>query len=117
MKIEQRIFDSKLGWKIRGGDLMGEKAQWVLAFADRHLLETGAGWSELRKIYPGAHETVDSTSGEIMDTEVSEDRFVATAVAFAKTRVTCLSTRVTGTGGSYDAGRELAQKLSGPDLA
>jgi hypothetical protein len=116
MNIEQRTFDAKAGWTICRGDMKGEKAQLVLAFADRHLLDAGTGLGELRQAYPSAHIVIASTSGEIIDTEVTEDRFVATAIAFAKTRVACLATRISQTSESYDAGRELATKLGGPDL-
>ena len=116
MKIEQRIFDPAAGWGRLAGALAGEPAQLVLAFGDRDLLETGAGLDELRRLYPGARVLAASTSGEIMGTEVSEGRLVATAVAFAKTRVVCAAARVTQVSESYEAGRELAVKLSAPEL-
>ncbi len=117
MKIEQRIFDSAAGWLVADGALSGLSAQLVLAFGDRDLLERGVGHDALRAIYPGARIVTASTSGEIMGTEVSEGRLVATAIAFEKTRVLCASVGITQASESYAAGRDLARELDGPELA
>ena len=117
MKIEQRVYDAAAGWDTLAGKLGDEPAHLVLLFGDRHLLETGTGLDGLRRMYPGARVLAASTSGEIMGTEVSEGRLVATAIAFSKTRIVCATTMVTRVDQSYDAGRDLAQKLSAsPDL-
>lgn len=117
MKIEQRVFDAPTGWKVVDGTLGGSKAQLVLAFGDRFLLEKGNGARELAAAYPGARIILASTSGEIAGTEVSEGKLVATAVAFEKTRVVCASTGIEQADQSYDAGRDLARKLTAPELA
>ena len=117
MKAEQLLFEPGSGWQKRGGDLAGLKPQLVFVFGGRHLLESGQGLAELGRTYPGAHLVIASTSGEITDTEVTEDRIVATAAAFEKTLVTCAATHVRHADDSYAAGRELAQKLSAPGLA
>jgi len=117
MKIAQRIFDSAGTWKVMNDGLAGRPAQIVFVFGEREMLERGEGMAELRKGFPGAHIVAASTSGEIVDTEVSEGRLVATAVGFEKTRVSCAVASVTDSNQSYDAGRELALKLRGPELA
>ncbi len=116
MKIEQRVFDSAGRWSIIAGNLAGLKAQLVLAFGDRDLLERGEGLGELRASYPDAHVIIASTSGEIVGTVVSEGRVVATAIAFEKSRVVCAAVDIVHSGQSYDAGRDLAQTLTAPEL-
>jgi hypothetical protein len=116
MDIEQRIFDSAAGWELSSGKLENADPQLVLALGDRHLLEAGAALTELRKIYPQACVVSASTAGEIFGTEVSEQRIVATAIAFKKTSIKCAASRVTSSGQSYGAGRDLAQKLTAPGL-
>lgn len=116
MKAEQLLYEPGTGWQKRGGGLAGLKPQLVLVFGGRHLLESNEGLAELRDAYPDAHLLAASTSGEITDTEVTEDRIAATAVAFEKTRITCAATRVQGAGDSFAAGRELANKLNAAGL-
>ena len=117
MKIEQRSFAPATGWKIRSGGLAGLAPQFVLAFGGRHLLADNASLDEVRRAYPGAHLIAASTSGEITGTEVTEDNLAVTAVAFEKTRVACAATSVSGAACSFAAGKELATKLLGPELA
>src|SRR5690349_5949550 len=116
MDIEQRIFDSAAGWELSSGNLGPASPQLVLALGDRHLLEDGKALAELRKIYPQANVVSASTAGEIFGTEVSEERIVATAIAFRKTTIKCAAGSVTNSGQSYGAGRDLAQKLTAPGL-
>lgn len=116
MIIEQRIFNPAAGWKTVAGDLAGHPAQLVFAFGGRPLLESGAGLPELRRAFPGARLVAASTSGEITGTEVSEDHLTATAVHFEKTRVAGGSVQIANVGESYQAGRELARQLDGPEL-
>lgn len=116
MKVQQLLYGAETGWQKRTGELAGLKPQLVLAFGGRRLLETGKGLDELRRTFPGARLVIASTSGEITDTEVTEEMITATAVAFEKTRIACEATDVRSADDSHTAGRELAQKLSGPEL-
>ena len=117
MRIEQRIFEPATGWTASRGASAGGPFQLVLAFGGRHLLEAGAGLAELRRFYPDARLVAASTSGEIAGTEVSDDRIVATALAFDHTRITCASTLIGDTAESHGAGRALARQLDGAGLA
>jgi hypothetical protein len=116
MTLEQFSYARSTGWARRSGDLKGSRPQLVLVFGGRHLLEAGAGLEELQRRFPGAHIVMASTSGEILDTEVTEDTMVATAVAFEKTRVLSAATQVKDAGDSYTAACDLAKQLYAPDL-
>jgi len=116
MKVQQLSYEPRIGWQTRVGDLDGVAPQLVLVFGGRHLLERGEGLDELRRRFAGARLVMASTSGEMVGTEVVEDTIAATAVAFEKTRVACAATAVGDAGGSYNAGRQLAQQLSAADL-
>jgi len=115
MKVQQLSWRTAGSWQPRVGDLDGLAPQLVLVFGGRHLLERGQGLDDLRQRFPSAHHVIGSTSGEIVDTEVSEDTIAATAIAFEKTRVQSAGTRVSGSGESYDAGRRLAADLTAAD--
>jgi hypothetical protein len=116
VKIAQRVFDPVSGWKTVSDALAGQPAQVVFAFGERALLEGSGGLAELRKSYPGAHLVTASTSGEILGTEVSEGRIVATAIRFIHTRVACATAMIERPSESHAAGRELALKLRHPEL-
>jgi hypothetical protein len=116
MKIEQRIYAPAVGWKILAGNLAGAVPQLVLVFGGRQLLEKNEGLDELRQAYPEAQLVIASTAGEITGTEVTEDMLTATAIAFGKTRIACVSTAAGEVAESYAAGKVLAEKLQGPDL-
>lgn len=116
MLTEQRAFHPARGWTTSAGGLSGRPAQLVLVFGDRPLLEADGALASLRELYPSARVVACSTSGEIIDTEVSVDHLAATAICFEKTRIECASTQVEGVEQSYAAGRQLALALSQPDL-
>lgn len=116
MKLEQRFFDPASGWKIRTGSLGQLKAQLVLVFGGRYLLDAGEGLEDVRRCYPGAQIVAASTSGEITGTEVTEDKLTSIAVALERSRVWCEATRVSSPRESYAAGQDLARRLIGPEL-
>ena len=116
MKLEQRLFAPTAGWQTRNGGLGGLAPQLVLVFGGRHLLEKPGCLDEVRATYPGARIVAASTSGEITDTEVTEDRLTTLAVALEKSRLTCEATSVKNASESYAAGRLLAQRVIGPEL-
>jgi len=117
MKIEQAHWSPATGWSHRHGSLDGRAAHFVLAFGGRHLLEDPARYHELRDRYPGAHVILASTSGEISDTEITEDELTVTAVVLEKTRLACAALNIADTHDSHALGAELAHRLAGPDLA
>ncbi len=116
MKVAQQFFDAAKGWQVLGEAIAGDSALLVLVFGERRMLESDAPYTYLKKAYPKANIILASTAGEIAGTEVSEDRIVATAISFEKTRVRCAATDVRDTTGSFAAGKILATQLAGPDL-
>jgi hypothetical protein len=116
MKVAQQFFETGKGWQSLGEAISGDSAELVLAFGERHVLEAGTPFGDLRKAYPKAKILLASTAGEIAGTEVSGDRIVATALSFAKTRIACAATDVADTTGSFEAGKYLATQLGGPEL-
>jgi hypothetical protein len=96
--------------------LNGSAPQFVLAFGGRHLLEDVSYFQQLRQRYPGARIIVSSTSGEITDTEITEDQLTVTAVALEKTRVRCAALPIRHAGESHALGRDLARILNNSDL-
>ncbi len=116
MKIEQKLFSVSKGWQTRSGKLEGLDPQLAFIFGGRHLLEDASHINLLKQTYPKAHLIFASTSGEITDTEVTEDHLSSTAIAFEKTRINCAVASVTDATESYAVGAKLAQELIAPGL-
>ncbi|GIV57799.1 MAG: hypothetical protein KatS3mg042_0712 [Rhodothermaceae bacterium] len=114
MQIEQTYHTAAGGWRDEGSRLAS--ADLVLAFGHREGLADPRCFDELRARYPRARLVLGSTSGEILDAEVSDDRLTVTAVRFERTRVRAASVAVSGAAESYAAGRALARRLTGDDL-
>lgn len=116
MRIEQLRWTAARGWQ--GGRLgaLGDQARLVLAFAGTAVLKDGRLLEATRSAYPSAHVLACSTAGEIFGTEVSDDAFVVTAVAFEHTTVTGAAVTVRDADDSPAAGEALAAALDPRDL-
>ena len=117
MKLEQRIFTPATGWQVRSGDLQGTPPQLVLLFGGRRLLEATENFNQVRATYPGARIVSASTSGEIINTEVTEDCLTTVAIALEKSRLRCEVQEVKNAAESFAAGQTLARRLIGLELA
>lgn len=116
MRILQRLYHPARGWQTLGDDSPALAPQLVLLFGGRHLLENESLVTGVRAAHPGARVIAASTSGEITDTQVTEDQLTVTAIAFSKTQLRCAATDIARAADSYAAGRRLAEELAGPDL-
>ncbi|MES2386977.1 MAG: FIST N-terminal domain-containing protein [Bacteroidota bacterium] len=72
------------------------KASLVLAFSDRSLISEKGWYSTLHKLYPSARIISCTTSGDIADVHLSEDRIVATAIETESSHIHVYNTRCSG---------------------
>jgi hypothetical protein len=111
MKIEQNRWTAAEGWKITPLGRMGESANLVLVFGSRMILTESKHIEEIKRAYPKAVLLGCSTSGEIFDTNVSDDSSVVTAVCFEHTAIKCARVKINAAENSFKAGAELAGSL------
>ncbi len=111
MKIEQRTWTKANGWDSGAGEVSGESAHLVLAFAATPIFREGTLLAEVRQRYPAAHIMGCSTAGEICSTRVSDDSLVTTAVHFDSARIAGTQVRLSEVANSFQAGERLAQSL------
>jgi len=83
----------------------------VLLFADTPILWEQRYLADLRAAYPNAHLLGCSTAGTIRDTQIFDDRLVATAIAFDHTDVAGACVPVEDAARSAEAGERLARAL------
>jgi hypothetical protein len=115
MEVEQSIWTRAHGWRPGPTERRLRESALVLAFGAGELL--AERYAELREAYPGSAILGCSTAGEILDSKVSDDTVVATAVAFSSTTLRRASARAEGIGESRAAGMTLAGELRGEGLA
>ncbi len=118
MKIEQKKWTAESGWKTfkEGNFLAGEAdaPQLVLLFGGNNALKDEKLFAEIRSWYPASHIVSASTAGEIIDTEVSDDTLVLSAIKFDKTMLRFSQEKINNSEESEEVGKRLASGLS-PD--
>jgi hypothetical protein len=89
MKLEQLLLDSNSDSTIvsvsEGFDI--KRATLVLAFGEREFLEDLMPYNFLKARYNNAEIVICSTSGQISDTSLIENKLVVTAIEFEKTKL------------------------------
>lgn len=113
MQIEQRTWPQAGEWSAPAR-LNG--AQLVLVFGGRQQLEDPALTKRLAKEYPEAVIAGCTTSGEIADTDVTDDRLTLTAATFVDTTVKGVTAHLEPGTDSYDLAVKLADSLPSEDL-
>jgi hypothetical protein len=88
----------------------------VLAFGSSLIFEDAAIYSTIRKNYPNADIIMNSTSGEIYDTQVNDDSISLTAVYFEKTKIKTAIAQIEDMENSCGAGRFLASAFDPENL-
>jgi hypothetical protein len=117
MFIEQKKWTPEKTWEIlRTDGREPRNYQLVIVFGSRPLLSSKGFYDELRKQYPKADILMNSTSGEIIDTQVNDETISLTAIEFSKTRFKTAFLKISQATDSYDAGKELASRFSTNEL-
>ncbi|QIP15856.1 histidine kinase [Spirosoma aureum] len=118
MKIGQsRFADGNWEMISETPGFLPEKADLVLAFGERKLLEAVKPYEYLRLLYPKAQIIINSTSGEIISDKVHDNTVVVTAIELEKTTVRTVQIDIADHKESYRAGEQIAKSLDDSDLA
>src|SRR5258708_11055656 len=111
MIIEQKKYTKTKGWEVLSPVALSDAPQFVFIFGGRELLEEGKEYETVVSWYPLAHIIWCSTSGEILDTQVSDDSLVLTAIHFEKTTLAFSEADISQTDQSENVGKQLSEKL------
>lgn len=114
MKVEQRNWQSSNGWQSIS-EAKVNNPQFVLAFGSREQLSNADRYNELKSEFPNADIVLGTTSGEILDVNVSDDSIGVSAIEFEKTSTKAVSVNIENFKNSYDAGTELVKQLIAVD--
>src|SRR5215469_4037004 len=110
MQIEQTHWREGKGWAPPLSRTLRD-AHLVLLFGGTEVLKDPQHVAALRQAYPEAHLLGCSTSGEIYDTQVTDDTLVATAVRFESTAIKSAAVAIDTDASSFAAGQQLARQL------
>ena len=111
MKTEQYRWTQSAGWEPGTPGGLGATANLVIIFGGTSVLKRPDLLEGVRKAYPNARLFGGSTAGEILDTQVSDDSLVITAVHLEHTELAGAHVDVNQVENSYQAGERLAHSL------
>jgi len=92
------------------------KAQLVLCFASKSIMESESIYSLVKSKFPSAEIAMCSTAGEIYQDNVLDNSFVAVAMQFEKTAIKTNSVNIKDYKTSYEAAIELGKKIPKDNL-
>jgi hypothetical protein len=93
-----------------------EKADLILAFGQRTLLEKVNPYHGLKSSFPNAQIVICSSSGQISDQCTIQKEIVATAIDFEKTTIKACEFDIVDNNDINDLGKLIKDKLSSSDL-
>jgi hypothetical protein len=83
----------------------------VIAFGSTEIINDPALYKNIQSNYPNADVLMNSTAGEIFDTQVNDNTISLTAIQFDKTKIKTAIAQISNLRNSFDAGRSLAAGL------
>lgn len=113
MEVRQDRFTPGNGWATPAPL---DDAQLVLAFGPRELFESGEVGRVTAERHPNAFVLGCSSAGEILDTRISDDDLVTTAIRFDRCSLETAVTSIDEAGSSAACGAALAAQLPHEDL-
>ena len=89
MKLQQMLICNNKEDEVifSSPDFVARKANLVLAFGEREVLESFLPFKELKKLYSEAQIVICSTSGQISNANLVENNIVSTAIEFEKSTI------------------------------
>ena len=117
MKIQQKKFAKSTGWEVvRNGDFDAKNCNLIIVFGNRALLADKSIYNYIKETYPNAAILMNSTAGEIIDTNVNDETVSLTAIQLEKTTIKTAIVQIEDLQCSFKAGVNLAAQLNAPDL-
>ncbi len=117
MKLQQIRWTNDLGWQeVRNEEVQSIKAQLVFVFGHPDLIVSSERFDELKKRYPKAYIVGGSTAGNILNSEISDEDIVVTAMELEKGSIRVLSADIDDPENLQKIVSKLAIQLVEPNL-
>lgn len=117
MKVAKLLFADG-NWKSERNDedLDYQKAQIVLGYGCRKILETPDFFNTVKTKFPNAEIALSSSSGEIFCNEVFDDAVTVSAIEFSSSFIKTQQIDINDFPNSYEAGKTLIEQLPHENL-
>lgn len=117
MIIEQKKWSKTNGWEVlRNDGIDNFSCNLVIVFGSTEIMGDPSLHQNIKETYPNANILMNSTSGEIIDSQVNDNTISLTAIAFEKTKIKTAITHISAVRNSFDAGYYLARALDPIEL-
>lgn len=118
MNISQKKWSLENGWESIREDTFDQKlSNLVIVFGSRKKLSEPKLFEEIKAFYPTAQIIINSTSGEIIDTQVNDDTLSVTAIQFNNTAIETHCINIENYRNSKEAGKSLAKLFNKNELS
>src|SRR5215210_7469638 len=110
MKIEQKKFRKSTGWGtlVHNENFDALSSNLVIAFGSTEIINDPELYKSIQSAYPNADILMNSTAGEIYDTQVNDNTISLTAIQFDKTKTQTTVVQIGNQKNSFEAGCNLA---------
>lgn len=117
MKVAKLLFiNGKCRHERNDENLDYQKAQLVIGYGARHLIENNDFYFQLKEKFPNAEIALSSSSGEIFCNEVYDNTVTVTIISFSTSHIKTSQINIEDFPNSYEAGRTLMEKLPKENL-
>lgn len=116
MQIEQIYWNEREELEVLKEGHFVAGPQMVLFFCASGKIQNEQLYRQLQERYPHAHMIGCSSAGEIIEQDVFDNTWVATAIEFEKTPIKVASISIAELQSSYQAGLQLGNELKTDDL-
>jgi len=116
MIVHQLKYEPESDWNYTAKEDKSINCQLIIVFGSRERLGKPGWFQSLRRKFLKADIVSLSTSGNIQNSEVSDDSLVASLLYFEKTKVKTTMSNINSLENSYEAGRILGSMLQGDSL-
>jgi len=116
MNLETLTYSRQNGWSIQPFPQLDSERTLIIVFGASEFCDDAEPIRELKRAFPLSHFTGCSTSGEIFQDQVADSTLSVAIARFEHTDLATASSSVSSAGVSFEAGAELATKLTREDL-
>ncbi len=118
MKLQQILIDNREKEEIifSSSDFSAKTSNLVLAFGEREFLENSSPYKRLKELYPQAQIVICSTSGQISNLNIVENKIVSTAIEFEKSSIKIVDIDLLKNNNIQELGHSVKKQLLNEDL-
>jgi hypothetical protein len=118
MKLQQLIINNQKEFEniFTTTSFDNQKANLVLVFGEREILEISLPYTKIKELYPQAHIVTCSTSGQFSNSNIEFDTIVSTAIEFEKTNIKVVEIDILENNSIKVLGDKVSKELFKEDL-